>query len=50
MKGRSYLELEEMFQSKLPARKFKAYECDVKIVTREDGEKVVGVVHDEGRA
>ena len=27
MKGRTYLELEEMFQKKVPARKFKGYVC-----------------------
>ncbi|KIW64073.1 hypothetical protein PV04_09031 [Phialophora macrospora] len=48
MKGRSYLELEEMFQKKIPARQFKHYKTEVKIVTAEEGEKVVGVVHDEG--
>lgn len=29
MKGRSYLELEEMFQKRLPARQFKHYQCDL---------------------
>lgn len=32
MKGRSYLELEEMFQNKVPARKFKSYQCEVQVV------------------
>jgi hypothetical protein len=27
MKGRTYLELEEMFQNRVPARKFKYYVC-----------------------
>lgn len=27
MKGRNYLELEEMFQAKVPARKFEKYVC-----------------------
>jgi SP family general alpha glucoside:H+ symporter-like MFS transporter len=47
MKGRSYLELEEMFQKRLPARKFRSYQCDVQIVSLFSGEKRVSVVHDE---
>lgn len=31
MKGRSYLELEEMFNKKVPARKFKGYQTDAQI-------------------
>lgn len=27
MKGRNYAELQEMFQNKVPARKFKSYVC-----------------------
>ena len=27
MKGRTYLELQEMFQNRVPARKFKGYRC-----------------------
>jgi CRISPR/Cas system-associated protein Cas10 (large subunit of type III CRISPR-Cas system) len=29
LKGRIYLELEEMFQKRLPARQFKNYQCDL---------------------
>ncbi|KAJ4204142.1 hypothetical protein NW759_014979 [Fusarium solani] len=48
MKGRSYLELEEMFQKNVPARQFKNYKCDVRIDGTEKGDKAVSVVHDEG--
>ncbi|KAH7146608.1 maltose permease [Dactylonectria estremocensis] len=48
MKGRSYLELEEMFQKNVPARQFKNYKCDARIDSTEKGEKAVSVVHDEG--
>lgn len=48
MKGRSYLELDEMFQKKLPARKFNSYKCDIKIISASEGEKIVKVEHDEG--
>lgn len=27
MKGRTYLELQEMFQNRVPARKFRTYQC-----------------------
>lgn len=53
MKGRSYLELEDMFQKRLPARAFKSYHCEVVVVSAtEDGgtEKAVAVIHDEGLA
>lgn len=46
MKGRSYLELGDMFQKGVPARKFKSYRYTVETVRREDGEKVA-VVLDE---
>ncbi|KAF4931802.1 General alpha-glucoside permease [Colletotrichum viniferum] len=43
MKGRNYLELQEMFQKGVPARKFKTYKCDcmldasqTKVVDREE--------------
>ncbi len=48
MKGRSYLELEEMFQKGVPARQFRNYKCDIQIISLPMDEKVVGVVHDEG--
>lgn len=47
MKGRSYLELEEMFQKRIPARKFKSYTCDVQIISEENDKKVVGIVDDK---
>ncbi len=47
MKGRSYLELEEMFQKRIPARQFKNYKCDVQFDLKLIGEKDVSVVHDE---
>lgn len=40
MKGRSYLELEEMFQNKVPARQFKNYVCNINVVDTGDGQKV----------
>lgn len=46
MKGRSYLELEDMFQKGLPARKFKDYKCEVETVEGKDGEKVAVVLKD----
>lgn len=45
MKGRSYLELEEMFQKKIPTRDFKNYSCVVDVVDA-DGEKPVVVLRD----
>lgn len=51
MKGRSYLELEDMFQKKIPARAFKNYRCEIEVVcTTEKGgeEKAVAIIHDEG--
>lgn len=43
MKGRNYLELQEMFQKGVPAGKFKTYKCDcmldasqTKVVDREE--------------
>ncbi|KAH8629486.1 maltose permease [Alternaria alternata] len=50
MKGRSYLELETMFQSGLPARSFKNFKCEIEVATIavDDGpEKPVAIVHDE---
>ncbi|KAI8294058.1 General alpha-glucoside permease [Colletotrichum sp. SAR 10_98] len=46
MKGRSYLELEDMFQKGVPARKFKDYKCEVETVEGKDGEKVAVVLKD----
>ncbi|KAJ3956599.1 hypothetical protein N0V92_006834 [Colletotrichum tropicale] len=46
MKGRSYLELEDMFQRGVPARKFKDYKCEVETVEGKDGEKVAVVLKD----
>ena len=50
MKGRSYLELETMFQKGLPARSFKNFKCEIEVAAiTEDGdlEKPVAIVHDE---
>ncbi|KAF9875391.1 maltose permease [Colletotrichum karsti] len=44
MKGRSYLELEDMFQKGVPARQFKSYKCEVETVEGKDGEKVAVVL------
>ncbi len=41
MKGRSYLDLEDMFQRGIPARKFKDYNCEIMIVSAPEGEKVL---------
>ncbi|KAM5343609.1 hypothetical protein ACJ41O_012146 [Fusarium nematophilum] len=46
MKGRSYLELEEMFQKKIPAREFKNYRVGVHVIPPQDGEKVAVVLED----
>ncbi|KAK7424345.1 hypothetical protein QQX98_000613 [Neonectria punicea] len=46
MKGRSYLELEEMFQKKVPARQFKNYRVDVEIVHLKDSEKAAVILKD----
>ncbi|KAI8308609.1 General alpha-glucoside permease [Colletotrichum sp. SAR11_59] len=46
MKGRSYLELEDMFQKGVPARKFKDYKFEVETVEGKDGEKVAVVLKD----
>ncbi|KAF5501396.1 General alpha-glucoside permease [Colletotrichum siamense] len=46
MKGRSYLELEDMFQKGVPARQFKDYKCEVETVEGKDGEKVAVVLKD----
>ncbi|KAH7160656.1 maltose permease [Dactylonectria macrodidyma] len=46
MKGRSYLELEEMFQKKVPARQFKNYRVEVEFVPGEDGEKAAVILKD----
>ena len=39
MKGRTYLELEEMFQAKLPARQFSKHVCQSNILLEEVMEK-----------
>ncbi|KAL0932293.1 maltose permease [Colletotrichum truncatum] len=44
MKGRSYLELEDMFQKKIPAREFENYRCEVETVESKDGERVAVVL------
>jgi hypothetical protein len=49
-KGRTFLELVEMFSKRVPARQFKKYNCELEISTMADGEKVVNIVHDEGTA
>lgn len=41
MKGRSYLELEEMFQRGVPARRFKDYHVETEVVPGEKGEKAI---------
>ncbi|TDZ34380.1 Major facilitator-type transporter ecdC [Colletotrichum spinosum] len=46
MKGRSYLELEDMFQKGIPARSLKNYKVEVETVEGEDGEKVAVVLKD----
>ncbi|KAL2203661.1 maltose permease [Sarocladium strictum] len=43
MKGRNYLELEEMFQRKVPARQFRNYNLNVEVLETNDGEKVAVV-------
>ena len=47
MKGRNYAEIEEMFQNKVPARKFKTYVChgaqELTEVVREAEQKGVEV-------
>jgi hypothetical protein len=48
MKGRSYLELEEMFQKRIPARQFKNYISDAHVDSLHIDEKEVSVVHDNG--
>ncbi len=48
MKGRNYLELEEMFQNKVPARQFRNYVCNVDVVEGDKGEKIA-VVEGEHR-
>jgi len=45
MKGRSYLELEEMFQKNVPTKDFTSYSCVVGLVDV-DGEKPVVVLRD----
>ncbi|KAK6209919.1 maltose permease [Colletotrichum tabaci] len=44
MKGRSYLELENMFQKGVPGRKFKEYHCEIETVAGDDGEKIAVVL------
>ncbi|KAL2880354.1 hypothetical protein SGCOL_004407 [Colletotrichum sp. CLE4] len=46
MKGRSYLELENMFQKRLPTRAFKNYHSEIETVEVDDGEKVAVVLKD----
>lgn len=46
MKGRSYLELENMFQKRLPTREFKNYHSEIETVEVDDGEKVAVVLKD----
>lgn len=47
MKGRTYLELEEMFPKELPARQLKNYKCDIAVVTGPTNEKRASVIHNE---
>ncbi|OLN83294.1 General alpha-glucoside permease 3 [Colletotrichum chlorophyti] len=44
MKERSYLELEDMFQKGVPARKFENYKCEIETVEGDEGEKVAVVM------
>ncbi|KAK1623825.1 maltose permease [Colletotrichum phormii] len=46
MKGRSYLELENMFQKRLPTRAFKNYHSEIETVEVDDGENVAVVLKD----
>ncbi|KAH6996941.1 maltose permease [Ilyonectria destructans] len=46
MKGRSYLELEDMFQKKVPARQFKNYRVEMEFIPGEDGEKAAVILKD----
>ncbi|RTE75803.1 hypothetical protein BHE90_009732 [Fusarium euwallaceae] len=46
LKGRSYLEMEEMFQKGVPSRQFKSYVCKTEIIQPGDGEKPVVVMKD----
>ncbi|KAK1727034.1 maltose permease [Colletotrichum acutatum] len=46
MKGRSYLELENMFQKRLPTREFKNYRSEIETIEVDDGEKVAVVLKD----
>jgi hypothetical protein len=48
MKGRRYLELEEIFQKRIPGRQLKIYKCDVQSLSMPTGEKDVSVLHDDG--
>jgi SP family general alpha glucoside:H+ symporter-like MFS transporter len=50
MKGRSYLELETMFQRGSPARSFSNFKCEIEVATiakDDDLEKPVAIVFDE---
>lgn len=46
MKGRSYLELEDMFQKKVLARQFKNYRVEMEFIPGEDGEKAAVILKD----
>ncbi|KAH6897469.1 maltose permease [Thelonectria olida] len=46
MKGRSYLELEEMFQKRVPARQFENYRIETEMIPTDDGQKVVVILKD----
>jgi SP family general alpha glucoside:H+ symporter-like MFS transporter len=46
MKGRSYLELEEMFQKRIPARQFESYNCDVHFDSLHGDEKDAALVNE----
>ncbi|KAF5001208.1 hypothetical protein FDECE_11028 [Fusarium decemcellulare] len=39
LKGRNYAEVQEMFENRVPARKFKSYICEVGLVDEKKGEK-----------
>ncbi|KPM36574.1 hypothetical protein AK830_g10004 [Neonectria ditissima] len=43
LKGRNYAEVQEMFENRVPARKFKTYKCDMSLL---DEKKVVDKEHE----
>lgn len=39
LKGRNYAEVQEMFENKVPARKFKTYKCDSALLEHSEKKK-----------